>query len=397
LRARLQSERQLPLDEAIRLAREILSALGHAHQQGLVHRDIKPENVLLSDGIALVADFGLARAVSRQGLDSQAETHAGVSPLTQAGVMLGTPHYMAPEQALGGSEVDGRADVYARGCVLYEMLAGQPPFTAPDVLTLLRRHANDPVPPLRSLRPGVPDAVTRAIEKALAKAPADRYPTAARFAEALAAATTGSPAYASAPGSAAFQPSERTIAVLPFQNLGGTKDDEYLSDGICDEVIHALGRIAGIRVIARGSSFLFRERRDDVRAIGTQLNVGVVLDGTLRRAGKRLRITAQLINVADGFQVWSERYDREVEDVFALEDDIAGAIAAVLKERLGTVKPPERESAPAAAESVRGVEHLGAAVQLDPKFAPAWGAMGLYYVTLDIYGLDAISTRRPAL
>jgi predicted ATPase/tRNA A-37 threonylcarbamoyl transferase component Bud32 len=189
LRARLDRERQLPLEEALRLAREIAGALGHAHAQGLVHRDIKPENILLSDGIAMVADFGIARASAREA--GGASTMAATRAATGAGMTLGTPLYMAPEQANADAALDGRADQYALGCVLYEMLAGQPPFNAASVSALMARHAKDPVPPLRSQRPGIPDAVERVIEKALAKVPADRHASMARFAEALAMAVTG--------------------------------------------------------------------------------------------------------------------------------------------------------------------------------------------------------------
>lgn len=400
LRARLDRDRQLPLREAIRLAQGIASALGHAHQHGLVHRDIKPENVMLSDGIALVADFGLVRA-SAAGGDAAAETQAGVTSLTRANVLLGTPQYMAPEQGFGTHPVDGRADLYALGCVLFEMLSGSPPFSAATVPALLLRHAADPVPPLGVVRPDVPDAVCRVIEKALAKAPDDRFATAAEFMLALgeAAAAGVLPA-----GIAAAPRGEIRIAVLPFENLGSAADDQSLGDGICDELIYLLGRITGIRVIARGSSFLFRERRADVRAIGSDLRVGLILDGSLRRSGKRLRLTAQLVNVADGFQCWSERYDREVDDVFALEDDIAGAIAAVLQARLtGSVRVPAANFAAyerylaglhhwnkrTPPDLDKALEHLAAAVQLDETFAPAWGAMGMCYVTLDLYGLRA--------
>ncbi len=188
LRARLDRERQLSFDEALRLTREIAGALGHAHAQGLVHRDIKPENVLLSDGIALVADFGIARATSP---DALSETVSSTAAVTSVGTTLGTPLYMPPEQATADATIDGRADQYALGCVLYEMLAGQPPFAAASLSALLARHANDPVPPLRSARPGIPEALERAIEKALAKSPADRHASMARFAEALALAMTG--------------------------------------------------------------------------------------------------------------------------------------------------------------------------------------------------------------
>ena len=411
LQARLSAEGRLALDEALRLARGIASALGHAHQHGLVHRDIKPANILLSDGIALVADFGVARAASRV-LDSQAETTAGAASLTSSGVIIGTPQYMSPEQAFGDPDVDGRADLYALGCVLYEMLAGAPPFTGESAHVLLRQHATDPVPPLQRVRPDVPDDVARAVEKSLAKSPADRFATAAEFMDALSAAggrvTTIAGAPAPAPGF--------TIAVLPFQNLGGSPDDTCLADGIADELIHTLGRIDGVRVTARGSSFLFRERTTDVRTIGARLNVGSLIDGTLRRSGKRLRVTAQLINVADGFQVWSERYDREVDDVFALEDDIAGAIAAVLRVRLAGAAHAPAANFAAYERYLMGVHHwnrrtpqdletalghLATATALDPAFAPAWGATGLCHVTQALYGLrppaDVIALARQAV
>jgi serine/threonine protein kinase/Tfp pilus assembly protein PilF len=398
LRTKLDQDRQLPLAEAIRLAQGIASALGHAHHHGLVHRDIKPANVMLSDGIALVADFGLVR--SSAGIDPAAATQAGVASLTRANVLLGTPQYMAPEQAFATHPVDGRADLYALGCVLFEMLAGSPPFSAATIPALLLCHASDPVPPLGVVRPDVPDAVCRVIEQALAKSPDDRFATAAAFMHALAeAAATGAPP----PGAAAAQRDIR-IAVLPFENLGSTPDDQSLGDGICDELIYLLGRINGIRVIARGSSFLFRERRADLRAIGSELRVGLILDGSVRRSGRRLRLTAQLVNVADGFQCWSERYDREVDDVFALEDDIAGAIAAVLEARLtGADRTPaanfqayvrylsglDHWNKRTPQDLDKALEHLSAAVQLDETFSPAWGAMGMCYVTLDLYGLRA--------
>jgi non-specific serine/threonine protein kinase len=183
LRARLSREKQLSLEDALQLTREIASALGNAHQHGWVHRDIKPENVLLAGGIALVADFGAARVLAGFASDTTATLAA-----TTLGTIIGTPLYMAPEQAGGSNDVDGRADLYALGCTLYEMLAGQPPFTAPSMQVVIARHRNDPVPPLGSQRPGVPEGVVRVIEKALAKAPADRYPTMARFVEALALA-----------------------------------------------------------------------------------------------------------------------------------------------------------------------------------------------------------------
>ena len=338
LHTRLSRERQLPVEEAIRIALGVASALGHAHASGLVHRDVKPSNILLSDGIPLVADFGVARSSAAAG-DTDAETSAGIAPLTTRGTIVGTPQYMAPEQVFGDPTLDGRADLYALGCVLYEMLAGEPPFSGPPAV-VMRQHAQDPVPPIVQKRSEVSDSIVAVIDRALAKQPAERFATAAEFVSVLSdAAMTGRP---DAPASrSTVESADSTIAVLPFENLGGPAEDTYLAEGICDELIHMLGRMKGVRVTARTSSFSFRQRRTDIRQIGRQLNVRSVIDGTLRRAGKRLRLSAQLINVGDGFQVWSERYDREVDDVFALQEEIAGAIASALRTTLeGSARAP---------------------------------------------------------
>jgi eukaryotic-like serine/threonine-protein kinase len=433
LRLHLSRLGPLPVDEVLRLSREIAGALDHAHAQGLIHRDIKPENILLSHGIALVADFGVARPL-REDIAAADVTRTGAQTLTRVGAIVGTPQYMAPEQALGGLDVDGRTDQYALACVVFEMLAGQPPFTGATSTEVLMRHLNEAVPPLGRLRVAIPPGVALAIERAMAKSAANRFPTATAFVDALEAAVLEPAAQATSVLSAVPR-SEATVAVLPFQQVGGGSDDaEYLSEGIGDELIHALSLLEGVRVIARGSSFLFRAGRPDVRAIGEQLHVQFLVDGTLRKAGRRLRVTAELINAADGFQLWSERYDRELDDVFALEDELAASIASVLKVRLtggATAPSAVADSAPASLSSGRSgatarvlpvggprptsiaayerylmglqcwnrrtpqdldraVEHFGASVQSDPAFAAAWGAMALCYVTQHIYGL-----RRP--
>jgi serine/threonine-protein kinase len=401
LHGRLRRDRQLPVAEAIRIALGVASALGHAHASGLVHRDVKPSNILLSDGIPLVADFGVARA-STAAADTDAETAAGVAPLTTMGTIVGTPQYMAPEQAFGDPMLDGRADLYALGCVLYEMLAGEPPFAGPPAV-VLRQHAQDAVPPIGQKRPGLSDLVVDVVARALAKKPADRFPTAAEFMKALSAAGDTSRADVPPGRSTAASP-DRTIAVLPFENIGGPAEDTYLAEGICDELIHILGRMKGVRVTARTSSFSFRQRTADIRQIGAQLNVTSVIDGTLRRAGKRLRLSAELINVSDGFQLWSERYDREVDDVFALQDDIAGAIASALRTTFAGAARAPAASFEAYEHYVIGLhhwnkrspqdlskarDHLTAAIGIDPSFAPAAGALALCHVTFALYGLDA--------
>jgi len=308
LRQRLERERQLPLPEAVRLVREVADALAYAHEHGVVHRDIKPENILLEHGHAVVADFGVARALS-----VVAREHS-----TGPGMALGTPAYMSPEQASGESTIDHRADQYALACVLYEMLAGHPPFAGGNARAILARQVAETPPPLAASRPGVPRAVRQALTRALAKAPLDRFASVREFADALVA-----PESEPEPGS--------SIAVLPFVNLSGNPEDEYFGDGMAEEIITALSKIEGLQVASRTSAFALRDKHLDIRAIGELLNVKAVLEGSVRRSGNRLRVTAQLANAADGYQLWSERFDREMKDVFAIHDDIAANIARALR------------------------------------------------------------------
>jgi TolB-like protein/tetratricopeptide (TPR) repeat protein len=307
LRGRMERGGPLAVDEAVRVACEVADALSYAHSHNVVHRDIKPENVLLEAGHAVVADFGMACALEAFGADR----------LTESGLAVGTPAYMSPEQA-AAEPTDGRTDVYALACVLYEALAGEPPFTGPTTLAVFARKAAGALPNLRLVRPEVPLHVERAIVRALASLPADRFATAGEFATALrepGAATTAG----------------RSIGVLPFVNMSGDPEADYFAEGIAEEITTALGRLPELRVAARTSAFAFKGTSLDVREVGRRLGVGVVLEGSVRRAGKRLRVTAQLIDVADGYHRWSERYDREMEDVFAIEDDITRSIVGALE------------------------------------------------------------------
>ena len=313
LRDRLDAERQLPIAEAVRIACEIAAALDHAHRNGIVHRDIKPENVMLQDGHVLVADFGIGKVLS----DVDGQT------FTQAGMSVGTPAYMSPEQAVGEA-VDGRSDIYSLGCVLYETLVGEPPFTGPNVQAVIAKRFVQTPAEVTALRQGVPRPVARALQRALARTPIDRPETAAELLAALREPdTTGLPAPNAPPA--------QSIAVLPFVNLSPDRDNDYFGDGIAEDIINALARVDGLHVAARMSAFSFKGRNADLRTVGEQLNVATVLQGSVRKAGNRLRITAQLMAVSDGYQLWSERYDREMVDVFAVQDEIAGAIAERLQ------------------------------------------------------------------
>src|SRR5918994_680017 len=318
LRDRMQREGQLPIDAALRITRAVATALGYAHRNEVIHRDIKPENILLQEGEPVVSDFGVATAVFAAGGDNVY--------LTDKGFAVGTPAYMSPEQATAERDLDGRSDLYSLACVLYEMLAGQPPFAGSNPRATMARHAIEPAPSIRSLRPTVPLAVDLALQRALAKAPEDRFATMAEFCEALVTPVPSLPELVTA--------DRRSIAVLPFVNSSADPDNEYFSDGMTDELITALSKVEGLQVASRTSVFALKNLREDVRTLGARLNVSTVLDGTVRKSGNRLRITVQLSSVADGRTLWSERYDREMSDVFAIQDEIAETIVQTLRSTL---------------------------------------------------------------
>ncbi len=364
LRDLLNRDMQLPVDDAIRITCEAAEALAHAHGHGLVHRDIKPENILLSDGHAIVADFGISRAVSK----------AGGNRLTQTGMAIGTPAYMSPEQSAGDPKVDARSDVYSLACVLYEMLAGQIPFTAPTAQAMMARHTMEPVPPPSVMRPSVSPELEDVIVRALAKNPADRFENATEFGRALAAVRASETTHARAPqpfpsgggsraarvmrpallwglvgaaglgllvvaaalggwlvgdGSSAAEP-VTSVAVLPFDDVSEDAANEYFATGLTDELMYVLGRIDGIRVAARRSTMAFRNTIADPQTIGRELNVQAILEGSVRKSGDQVMITARLVNTRDGSQHWSERYERTVDDVFAVQEEIAKSIASAL-------------------------------------------------------------------
>ncbi len=379
LRQRLERERQLPVEAAVTIIRQVAFALGYAHAQGVIHRDIKPENILLHEGEPLVADFGIALAL----------TAAKGTRLTEGGLAIGTPEYMSPEQAFGEQEPDGRSDVYSLACVLFELLSGEPPFTGPNAMSVLTKRMVDPVPSVRRLRTSVPPGIEQVLIRALAKAPADRYPTAAAFAEALAA-----------PGAAG--PTSPVVAVLPFVNLSADPENEYFADGMTADVIIHLSKLKTLDVISRASVMPFKARKQGVSEIAAALNAGSLLDGSVRRAGNRVRIVAQLIDAGTGQHLWGETYDRDLTDIFAIQTDVALQIAAALQAEL-TVDQRARIEQPPAHDlhayqlyiegrhslvkfttdgMSQGIRLFEAAIDADPRFALAYAGIALAWIEL---------------
>jgi serine/threonine-protein kinase len=313
LRDRLDREKKLPVGDAVRIAREIGAALDYAHRNGFVHRDVKPENILFADDHALLADFGIAHV----------RVADGVASLTLGGLALGTPEYMSPEQAAGDTDIGVPGDIYSLACVIYEMLASEPPFRGASARITIAKQVTENPRPLRSLRPEVSVAIERVITKALAKNPGNRQSTIAEFIGALDQARKETGRH--------FAPTARTIAVLPFVNASPDPDNEYLSDGITDELIDALAKVEGLRVASRTSVFALKGKQKDVRAIGALLGASDVLEGTVRRSGQNLRITAQLTSTDDGRLEWSQRFDRTFDDMFAIQDEIARTIVNMLR------------------------------------------------------------------
>jgi serine/threonine protein kinase/Tfp pilus assembly protein PilF len=319
LRERLDREGKLAVEEAVRLAQGIGSALDYAHRQGIIHRDVKPENVMLYETMPMVMDFGIAKAVA-----------SGSETLTQTGMMIGTPAYVSPEQAAGDTSLDGRSDQYSLACMLYEMIAGERPFNGSSPQAIMSKRFTETPKSLQSIRPSVPANVDWAVNKAMATETGDRFATTGIFTQALTSGHLTTPTdTGTLPRSQVSQ--AKSVAVLPFANMSTDPENEYFADGMAEEIINALSKVQGLRVASRTSSFAFKGKNEDIGEIGRKLKVSTVLEGGVRKMGNRLRITCELVNVADGYHLWSERYDREIEDIFAIQDDISQAIVKALR------------------------------------------------------------------
>jgi serine/threonine-protein kinase len=372
--------------EAIRALLPIARALEEAHRLGILHRDLKPANILISrSGTAKLLDFGLAKVVTAEADVTQ----------TAEGMLIGTATYMAPEQAKG-QPADVRSDIFSFGAVLYELVTGRRAFTGNTSVQILAAVLHENPAPLRT-----GTELDRIITKCLQKNALERFQSMSELRAALEHALTG-PAT-----------SEPSIAVLPFANLSADKENEYFSDGLAEEIINALTRIPGLKVTARTSAFAFKGREQDVRSIGEALDVRTVLEGSVRRAGNRIRVTAQLIDAADGYHLWSERYDAEMADVFAVQDEMATAIRKALQVKLsgrGRVPPrytPDVTCYEAYLKALHEAQKLTPqslsqsqkwfeqAIALDPQFALAHSMYAFHYSQLANYGLLPVQTAMP--
>ena len=378
LGAVLERQGRLDADVALRMTAALAKALDYAHRQGVVHRDIKPANIFLHEGEPLLADFGVARALFSLGNASDTQTALGFT--------VGTPRYMSPEQAAAERDIDGRSDQYSLACVLYETLTGEPPFTG-DTRSLTVQHLIEPPPSIRRLRPDLPEGVDVAIRRALAKDPNERFPSVGEFAAALTRSVPQRPRVNKA--------GECTVAVLPFVTVGSEPDTEYLSDGLTDELIGALARVEGLKVAARTSVFRYKGQPLDVRRIAQELGVECVIEGSVRRSGQRLRVTARLMDALDGQLRKSLRFDRDANDMFALEDELSAAIVDALRPTLLSTAvhvTPRRYTANADAyrlylrgrfawnkrtfeDTAEAIKYFEAAIAEDPTYALAYSGL----------------------
>ncbi len=391
---------QLPVGKSIAIARQILEGLAEAHRLGVIHRDLKPSNIMVDkDGNARIMDFGIARSLKSKGI-------------TGAGMIVGTPEYMSPEQ-VEGEEVDQRSDIYSLGVVLYEMVTGRVPFEGDTPFTIGVKHKSETPKDPKELNAQIPRDLSQVILKCLEKDRKKRYQNVEKLLYELTELEKG--ILSADKISVERRPEaekitettwQNSIAVLPFVDMSPAKDQEYFCDGIAEEIINALTHVQDLQVVARTSAFSFKDKDLDVREIGRKLHVNTILEGSIKKAGNRLRITTQLVNVADGYHLWSERYDRDMEDIFTIEDEISLAIVDKLKVRLLSEekeKLTKRYTDNLEAYSLylkgryywnsltpegweKSYECYRQAIAIDPNYALAYAGLAIWHGSLGFWG-----------
>jgi TolB-like protein/tetratricopeptide (TPR) repeat protein len=374
--------------EALKIALGIAAGLEAAHDKGITHRDLKPENILITRSGVKLLDFGLALMNNESGW-GQEET---ITAATMPGAVMGTAAYMSPEQAQGKT-ADARSDIFSFGLVLYELLSGKRPFTGTSMIEVMAAIVRDEPAPLNA-----PAKLSETVLRCLRKAPAARFQTMSEVRAALEGVTGEESAQSKDRGSTDADEAP-SIAVLPFANLSGDREQEYFSDGLAEEILNLLAKISGLRVIARTSSFAFRGKEQDIRGIAETLGVKSILEGSVRRSGNRIRVTAQLIEAKTGSHLWSERFDRDLTDVFAVQDEIGQAISDALQVRL--IARAHAVNVEAWQHWLKGVHHRGRtspdavtkakeeferALAIDPHYAQAYSGLALCYYVLAAMG-----------
>ncbi len=383
----------MPVDKALDIGIQIAEGLARAHERGIVHRDIKPANIMITDrDMVKIVDFGLAKL-------------AGKTKITKEGTTLGTIDHMSPEQTRG-DEVDHRSDIWSLGVVLYEMLTGRAPFRGEYDQAVIYSILNEEPMPVTAVRADAPAEVDQIISRALAKNPDERFRQVSAFLDEL-QSLKDAVTMKRMEEKTGITDGPPSIAVLPFVNMSPDPENEYFGDGLAEELINALAQLKGLRVAARTSAFRFRGGETDLREVGKKLGVGTVLEGGVRRAGNRLRVTAQLINTENGYHLWSERYDREMEDIFAIQDEITAAIVKELEIKL--LKGEEKQLLKRYTDNLeaytvymkglyywnsltpegyqKSIEYLHKAVEIDPDYALAYVGLAIWYHSHVFWGV----------